>query len=113
MDRNEFLLFVSLREQLMFPLHFVDMLGRFDMEASVEGGGHSSQAGALRLAISRALLSFVSNGDVENMRQGTCERHTHTQLINTAHFSLVTVSTSETCTGHILCTLFWPEASKS
>ncbi|XP_060774154.1 28S ribosomal protein S9, mitochondrial [Neoarius graeffei] len=57
------------REQLMFPLHFVDMLGRFDVEASVEGGGHSSQAGALRLAISRALLSFVSNGDVENMRQ--------------------------------------------
>lgn len=62
----------------MFPLHFVDMLGRFDVEATVEGGGHSSQAGALRLAISRALLSFVSNGDVENMRQGECE--THTQL---------------------------------
>ncbi|XP_017337578.1 28S ribosomal protein S9, mitochondrial [Ictalurus punctatus] len=57
------------REQLMFPLHFVDMLERFDVEASVEGGGHSSKAGALRLAISRALLSFVSNGDVENMRQ--------------------------------------------
>ncbi|XP_062852885.1 28S ribosomal protein S9, mitochondrial [Trichomycterus rosablanca] len=57
------------REQLMFPLHFVDMLGRFDVEATVEGGGHSSQAGALRLAISRALLSFVSSKDVEFMRQ--------------------------------------------
>lgn len=71
-DRNGFVLFVPLREQLMFPLHFVDMLERFDVEASVEGGGHSSKAGALRLAISRALLSFVSNGDVENMRQGEC-----------------------------------------
>lgn len=57
------------REQLMFPLHFVDMLGRFDIEGSVEGSGHSSQAGALRLAISRALLSFVSEGEVEKMRQ--------------------------------------------
>ncbi|XP_051985495.1 28S ribosomal protein S9, mitochondrial-like [Xyrauchen texanus] len=57
------------REQLMFPLHFVGMLGRFDIEGSVEGSGHSAQAGALRLAISRALLSFVSEGEVEKMRQ--------------------------------------------
>ncbi|XP_026115378.1 28S ribosomal protein S9, mitochondrial-like [Carassius auratus] len=57
------------REQLMFPLHFVGMLGRFDVEGSVEGSGHSAQAGALRLAISRALLSFVSEGEVERMRQ--------------------------------------------
>ncbi len=54
----------------MFPLHFVGMLGRFDVEGSVEGSGHSAQTGALRLAISRALLSFVSEGEVEKMRQG-------------------------------------------
>ncbi|KAI9531987.1 37S ribosomal protein S9, mitochondrial [Dissostichus eleginoides] len=57
------------REQLMFPLQFVDMLGRFDLECSVSGGGRSSQAGALRLAVSRALLSFLSEGQVETMRQ--------------------------------------------
>lgn len=57
------------REQLMFPLHFVGLLGRFDIEGSVEGSGRSSQAGAVRLAISRALLSFVSEGEVEKMRQ--------------------------------------------
>uniref|UniRef100_A0A9J8CZP8 Small ribosomal subunit protein uS9m n=2 Tax=Cyprinus carpio TaxID=7962 RepID=A0A9J8CZP8_CYPCA len=57
------------REQLMFPLLFVGMSGRFDIEGSVEGSGHSAQAGALRLAISRALLSFVSEGEVEKMRQ--------------------------------------------
>ncbi|XP_046887481.1 28S ribosomal protein S9, mitochondrial isoform X1 [Hypomesus transpacificus] len=57
------------REQLMFPLVFTGVLGRFDMRCSVAGGGHSSQAGALRLALSRALLSFLSQGQVENMRQ--------------------------------------------
>uniref|UniRef100_A0A3Q1G0V3 Small ribosomal subunit protein uS9m n=1 Tax=Acanthochromis polyacanthus TaxID=80966 RepID=A0A3Q1G0V3_9TELE len=57
------------REQLMFPLQFVDLLGRFDLECTVSGGGRSSQAGALRLAISRALLSFLSEGEQETMRQ--------------------------------------------
>lgn len=59
-----------LREQLMFPLQFVGVLGRFDLECSVGGGGRSSQAGALRLAVSRALLSFLSEGEVEALRQG-------------------------------------------
>lgn len=54
----------------MFPLQFVGLLGRFDLECSVSGGGRSSQAGALRLAISRALLCFLSEGEVENLRQG-------------------------------------------
>ncbi|KAI3366086.1 hypothetical protein L3Q82_009912, partial [Scortum barcoo] len=57
------------REQLMFPLQFMGMLGRFDLECTVSGGGRSSQAGALRLAVSRALLSFLSEGEVETMRQ--------------------------------------------
>ncbi|KAF7653780.1 hypothetical protein LDENG_00078460 [Lucifuga dentata] len=57
------------REQLMFPFQFTSMLGRFDLECTVSGGGRSSQAGALRLAISRALLSFLSEGEMENMRQ--------------------------------------------
>ncbi|XP_062270902.1 28S ribosomal protein S9, mitochondrial [Scomber scombrus] len=57
------------REQLMFPLQFMGMLGRFDLECTVSGGGRSSQAGALRLAISQALLSFLSEGEIENMRQ--------------------------------------------
>ncbi|XP_077400954.1 small ribosomal subunit protein uS9m [Vanacampus margaritifer] len=57
------------REQLMFPLQFMGMLGRFDVESSVSGGGRSSQAGALRLAISCALCSFLSERDVEVMRQ--------------------------------------------
>lgn len=54
----------------MFPLQFMDVLGRFDLECTVSGGGRASQAGALRLAISRALLSFVSEREGEEMRQG-------------------------------------------
>lgn len=54
----------------MFPLQFMGMLGRFELECTVSGGGRSSQAGALRLAVSRALLSFLSEREVETMRQG-------------------------------------------
>lgn len=54
----------------MFPLQFMGVLGRFNLVCTVSGGGRSSQAGALRLAISRALLSFLSEGDGEAMRQG-------------------------------------------
>uniref|UniRef100_A0A1A8IJA1 Small ribosomal subunit protein uS9m n=1 Tax=Nothobranchius kuhntae TaxID=321403 RepID=A0A1A8IJA1_NOTKU len=57
------------REQLMFPLQFMGLLGRFDLKCTVSGGGRSSQAGALRLAISRALLSFLSEKEGEAMRQ--------------------------------------------
>ncbi|KAJ8409974.1 hypothetical protein AAFF_G00210150 [Aldrovandia affinis] len=57
------------REQLMFPLQFLGRLGRHSLECHVSGGGRSAQAGALRLAISRALLSFVSESEREDMRQ--------------------------------------------
>ncbi|XP_034533995.1 28S ribosomal protein S9, mitochondrial [Notolabrus celidotus] len=68
-DYQRFLNVIQDREQLMFPLQFMDMLGRFDIECTVSGGGRSGQAGALRLAVSRALLSFLSEGEVEIMRQ--------------------------------------------
>ncbi|PFG33986.1 30S ribosomal protein S9 [Sanguibacter antarcticus] len=37
------------------PLKLVDVEGRFDVVARINGGGTSGQAGALRLGISRAL----------------------------------------------------------
>uniref|UniRef100_A0A3B4APW3 Uncharacterized protein n=1 Tax=Periophthalmus magnuspinnatus TaxID=409849 RepID=A0A3B4APW3_9GOBI len=61
--------FLCVREQLMFPFQFTNTLGRFDLQCTVEGGGRAGQAGALRLAISRALLSFLPEGDMENLRQ--------------------------------------------
>ena len=38
------------------PFAITDTLGQFDVKAMVEGGGLSGQAGALRLAASRALV---------------------------------------------------------
>ncbi len=40
------------------PLQEVEMEGRFDIRISVRGGGASGQAGAIRLGIARALLSY-------------------------------------------------------
>ncbi|XP_020385324.2 28S ribosomal protein S9, mitochondrial [Rhincodon typus] len=57
------------REQLMFPFQFLNRLGMHDMECTVHSGGTSAQAGAIRLASSRALLSFITEKEVESMRQ--------------------------------------------
>jgi small subunit ribosomal protein S9 len=38
------------------PFSATDTLGRFDVQARIEGGGLSGQAGALRLAVARALV---------------------------------------------------------
>ncbi len=35
-----------------------DTLGRFDVKANLEGGGSTGQAGALRLAVARALVKM-------------------------------------------------------
>lgn len=40
------------------PLEAVDRLDRFDIMATVKGGGNSGQAGAIRLGIARALDKF-------------------------------------------------------
>jgi small subunit ribosomal protein S9 len=38
------------------PFTATDTLGRYDVKANVEGGGSTGQAGALRLAVARALV---------------------------------------------------------
>lgn len=40
------------------PLEQTDTLSNFDFNITVKGGGGSGQAGAIRLGISRALLSY-------------------------------------------------------
>jgi len=44
------------------PLAITDNLGRFDVRVTVNGGGISGQAGAIRLGITKALLEF--NGEL-------------------------------------------------
>lgn len=40
------------------PMEAVKVIGKFDIEATVIGGGVSGQAGAIRHGLSRALLKF-------------------------------------------------------
>jgi small subunit ribosomal protein S9 len=47
---------LSLVQHIQQSFTATDTLGAFDVKARVRGGGQSGQAGALRLAIARALL---------------------------------------------------------
>ncbi len=47
----------SLVQHIQQSFSSTDTLGAFDVRAHVEGGGQSGQAGALRLAIARALVT--------------------------------------------------------
>jgi small subunit ribosomal protein S9 len=40
------------------PFTATDTLGRYDVKANVDGGGSTGQAGALRLAVARALVQL-------------------------------------------------------
>lgn len=40
------------------PLELVDLIGKFDIKVSVEGGGSFGQAGAIRHGITRALMEY-------------------------------------------------------
>jgi small subunit ribosomal protein S9 len=48
----------SLRLQVRRPLALTETVDKFDILATVEGGGVNGQAGAVRLGISRALVAF-------------------------------------------------------
>lgn len=48
------------------PLETVDVVGKFDVYATVVGGGISGQAGAVRLGIARALVAY----DEQDLAEG-------------------------------------------
>ncbi len=52
---DEFFPIEALRTQIRQPMVLTEMTGRFDVLATVHGGGVAGQAGALRLGITRAL----------------------------------------------------------
>ena len=84
---GEFFNLIPDRETLVTPFAFLGRLRQYNVEAEVDGGfigtwsvlgGHkwkysgtnkSAMAGAIRLAISRALLAYVSEEDAEQMRR--------------------------------------------
>lgn len=49
---------MATRMRVMEPLQLTSTQGRFDVDASLEGGGINGQADALRLGIARALVEY-------------------------------------------------------
>ncbi len=47
---------IATRLRVLEPLQITQMQGRFDVDATIEGGGVSGQADAVRLGIARALI---------------------------------------------------------
>ncbi len=46
---------------ILQPLEVVQQAGKFDIMATVAGGGETGQAGAIRLGLTRALIAFNSD----------------------------------------------------
>jgi small subunit ribosomal protein S9 len=59
---NEFFPTEALRTQIKQPLLLTETAEKFDILATVDGGGVSGQAGAVRLGIARALVEY--NGEL-------------------------------------------------
>lgn len=56
------------------PLELTQMTEKFDIKVTVEGGGITGQAGAIRLGISRALVEYDENLKSELRRAGFMTR---------------------------------------
>ena len=62
-DVNEYMPYATLVQDIEQPLVVTNNQGKFDIIVSAKGGGFSGQAGAIRLAITRALLEYDSKTD--------------------------------------------------
>ncbi len=60
-DVNEYMPHATLVMDLSQPLTVTDNADKFDVIATVKGGGFTGQAGAIRLGIARALLEAGDN----------------------------------------------------
>lgn len=56
------------------PLHVVDRLSNFDIYVTVAGGGNTGQAGAIRHALTRALIEYDSSFRGELRKAGFVTR---------------------------------------
>ena len=58
------------RMVIMQPLEAVEMINKFDVYATVTGGGNSGQAGAVRLGIARALVAYDEGDEGDGGESG-------------------------------------------
>ncbi|MDF2949796.1 MAG: ribosomal protein [Sedimentibacter sp.] len=57
---EDYIKYETLRVLVREPLMITDTMGQYDVLVSVQGGGYTGQAGAIRHGISRALLQVDS-----------------------------------------------------
>jgi small subunit ribosomal protein S9 len=62
------------RTVIRSPFSITDCVGKFDLRITVDGGGISGQAGAIRLGIAKALLTFNSELRPKLKRAGMLTR---------------------------------------
>ena len=62
-DVNEYMPFPTLVMDLKQPRVLTNNENTFDIDVKVNGGGFSGQAGAIRLAITKALVEFDAEAD--------------------------------------------------
>jgi len=73
-DLSEYFPTETQRNIIRQPLTVTDNVGKFDIRTTVDGGGISGQAGAIRLGIARALLEFNSELRTRLKRAGLLTR---------------------------------------
>ena len=62
-DVNDYMPYATLVMDLKQPLVLTNNENTFDIDVKVNGGGFSGQAGAIRLAITKALVEFDAEAD--------------------------------------------------
>ena len=78
-DVDEYFRRPVLRMLIEQPLQVVDMMGQFDIKATVNGGGLSGQAGAIRHGLSRALNTMDEALRTPLKRAGLLTRDSRTK----------------------------------
>ena len=56
---------------ILSPLKFTNLLSKFDIDITVNGGGLTGQAGAIKLALARSLVLFDQNNK-PTLRKNVC-----------------------------------------
>jgi small subunit ribosomal protein S9 len=59
---------------ILQPLDVIQQMGKFDIRATVAGGGETGQAGAIRLGLTRALIAFNSENRPSLKKAGLVTR---------------------------------------
>lgn len=73
-DLSEYFCNETQRTIIRYPLTITDNVGKFDVRATVAGGGTTGQAGAIRLGITKALIEFNSELRPKLKRAGLLTR---------------------------------------